>query len=212
LETRWKKVYTHYTPNSATGIDRIYVSELFIQHKRHTETTAAAFTDHLAVFMYIEFPTSGAERGSGYWKLNATLLNVEQVKVTFRSEWENWKAKAKYFQSKVIWWCRYVKPRIRTFFGRIGRQKRDDRRKMEAFYYEAMYEILRADMDQGRRAVEMKRIKGKTLRLNSDHCKRLMIDSGPASQHTREEPTLFHIIREEKRNLQRAVHSLTLEN
>jgi hypothetical protein len=39
-----------------------------------------------------------------------------------------------------------------------------------------------------------------------------MIESGPASQHTKEEPTLFHIIREQKRKLQRAVHSLTLEN
>jgi hypothetical protein len=39
-----------------------------------------------------------------------------------------------------------------------------------------------------------------------------MIDSGPASQHTKEEPTLFNIIREEKRKLQRAVRFLTLEN
>jgi hypothetical protein len=98
-------------------------------------------------------------------------------------------------------WCRYVKPRIRTFFGRIGRQKQDVRRKIEAFYYKAMNELLRADMNQCRRAVEMKRIKGKTLRLDSDHCKRLMIDSGPVSQHTKEEPTLFHTTREQKRKL-----------
>jgi hypothetical protein len=53
--------------------------------------------------MYNDLPKGGAERGSGYWKLNATLLNDEQEKATFRIEWETWKTKAKHFTSKVTW-------------------------------------------------------------------------------------------------------------
>jgi hypothetical protein len=94
LYVAWKqqggtKVYTYYTPTSAMLIHRVYVSQLIIQHRRHTETIAASFTEHLAVSLYIDLPTCGAERASVYWKLNATLLNDEQVKATFRVEWEN---------------------------------------------------------------------------------------------------------------------------
>jgi hypothetical protein len=61
LHDAWKqggtKVYTHYATISATRKDRIYVSELLLQRKRHIEIIAAAFTDQLAVSMYIDLPT-----------------------------------------------------------------------------------------------------------------------------------------------------------
>jgi len=42
-------IYTHYTPQEAARLDRLYVSSSLSNRKACVETVMAAFTDHLAV-------------------------------------------------------------------------------------------------------------------------------------------------------------------
>jgi endonuclease/exonuclease/phosphatase family metal-dependent hydrolase len=63
--SRSRHGYTYYAPRTASRLDRIYVTQLLLSRKQGVETTAAAFTDHLAVVlrMAIEKPIPSAGRG-----------------------------------------------------------------------------------------------------------------------------------------------------
>jgi endonuclease/exonuclease/phosphatase family metal-dependent hydrolase len=126
------KTYSHYITTSASEIDRIYVTENLIKYKKHADTLAAAFTDHMAVIIHIELPSGGEGRGN--WKINTQLLQDDATKASVRVEWAKWKGKVNYYASKTEWCCRYVKPRMRAYFGKLGKQKRDNQKRMENFY------------------------------------------------------------------------------
>jgi hypothetical protein len=79
VQRHGNEVYTHYTPHGASCIDRIYVTQTLLPHKRHTETVAAAFTDHLVVILNMECINTDTVRGNGYCKLSTALLKDEQI-------------------------------------------------------------------------------------------------------------------------------------
>jgi endonuclease/exonuclease/phosphatase family metal-dependent hydrolase len=67
-------VFTHYTQQGATRLDRIYVTQNLRGRKVGVETLVAAFTDHIAVFLRMALNMPVVCRGRGYWKMNTTLL------------------------------------------------------------------------------------------------------------------------------------------
>jgi endonuclease/exonuclease/phosphatase family metal-dependent hydrolase len=71
-------VYTHYTSQGATGIDRLYITRNICESKRGVDTLATAMTDHLAVVLRMVWEAPEIHRGTGYWKMNVTLLKKNQ--------------------------------------------------------------------------------------------------------------------------------------
>jgi len=55
--------YTHFSPNCATRIDRIYTSHTLLERKTGTEIITAAFTDHHAVVLRLRINGSDVRRG-----------------------------------------------------------------------------------------------------------------------------------------------------
>jgi hypothetical protein len=55
--------YTHYSPNGATRIDRIFTSHTLLERKTGTEIIPAAFTDHHAVVLRLRINDSDVRRG-----------------------------------------------------------------------------------------------------------------------------------------------------
>ena len=55
--------YTHYSPNGAIRIDRIYTSHTLLVRKTGTEIIPAAFTDHHAVVLRLRINVSKVRRG-----------------------------------------------------------------------------------------------------------------------------------------------------
>jgi hypothetical protein len=148
----------------------------------------------------------------GYWKMDTTLLYDKQVNDELITEWSKWKSAQHYYPTRVMWWCRHVKQRIRYFFNSRKKQKKEDHRKMENFYHEVLYDILRGPKNFKDKALELKNIKGKILRLNSAYHRKIMLGSGQHFGYTEEGPILYHIIRGRKRREQRTIHSIHLEN
>jgi hypothetical protein len=91
------------------------------------------------------------------------------------------------------------------------RQKREDYRKLENRYYEVVYDILRGPRDSQDKTIELKRMKGKIVRLNSAYYQHMMLGSGQQNNYI-EGPTQYHIIRGRERREQRTVHSLQTED
>ena len=54
-----RPVYTHYSPNGATRIDRFYFTQDVLLRKTGIEILPVAFTDHNAVVLRLPVPTVG---------------------------------------------------------------------------------------------------------------------------------------------------------
>jgi hypothetical protein len=65
---------------------------------------------------------------------------------------------------------------------------------MENHYYGVVYDILRGQRDFQDKAIELKMMKRKIVRLNSAYCQQMLLDSGQQNNYVEEEPTLYHII------------------
>lgn len=120
-QRRGDEVYTHYTLHGASRIDRIYITQNLLPYKKHTETVAAALTDHLAEILNIESNNINTVRGNGYWKVNTSLLKDEQVNEVCRSEWTKWKHAIHHYPKGVMCWSRLAKNRIHCHFCRMGK-------------------------------------------------------------------------------------------
>ena len=97
-------VYTNYTRQGASRLDRIYVSRNLRGRKCGTETVVTEFTDHVEVALLIALNVTTVRRGRGYWRTNATLLRVTFFQEKLRQRWAGWVQQQKYSPNIFMWW------------------------------------------------------------------------------------------------------------
>jgi hypothetical protein len=112
-----RKISTHYTIKGASRLDRIY---LLLKSEERVEAIAAAFTDHLAVLLRLSLALPCKTRGKGYWRMKPSYLDDQNFVQNFKQHWEMWRRSAHLYPSRVMWWSRLVKCRIRLLFIRAG--------------------------------------------------------------------------------------------
>jgi hypothetical protein len=142
-----RMICTHYTAQGASRLDRIYLSRQLLKSKHGVELIAAAFTVHPAVILRVSLSAPCPTRGKDYWRINPTYLDDQHFLQTFIQHWE--RKNAQYYPSRVMWWCRFVKWRIRLLFSRVGVERCREREIMEHFYYSALYNVLQVERDSG---------------------------------------------------------------
>jgi hypothetical protein len=76
---------------------------------------------------------------------------------------------------------------------------------MENYYYEVLYDILKAPMNHTDKALKLKQLKAKLLHLTSNHRRDLLLISGAHATATSADSTLYHFIRSRKRQEQRTI-------
>lgn len=107
--------HTYICHNSASRIDRIYISSNLRPHVRTTTTHACSFTDHLALTARLCLPTMGREHGRGFWSLRTNVLTDETLE-EFERKWSYWTRQRRHYSSWMLWWTAFVKPRLQSFF------------------------------------------------------------------------------------------------
>jgi hypothetical protein len=80
-----RSIYTQYTRQRATRLDRVYVTRNIIGRKVGAETIMTAFTDHSAMALRITLGVPTIHRGRGYWNMIVTLLQ----ETLFRKRYSN---------------------------------------------------------------------------------------------------------------------------
>ena len=83
---------------------------------------------------------------------------------------------------------------------------------MEHFYYSAMYDVLQGERDSGDKALALKSLKAKIIRLNSTYCRSMWVDNGVEDRFGEEDPSLHHLIKVRQRKVQRTVHMILGKN
>jgi hypothetical protein len=138
--------------------------------------------------------------------MNVSLLNEPTFNTTIKEEWEMWKKRETYYPNRMLWWDRYVKRMIRQTFQREGTERRRDRTITENFCYEATYDILKDSAHYAAKAVSLKRLKAKIIRLNSVQQRGVLLDNAEPGKITGEDVLIYHYITSLKRQKARMVN------
>lgn len=107
--------YSFIRPNSASRLDRIYISRSLVPHLRTSELFATSFSDHKAYKIRCCLPNLGKPHGRGYWSIRAHVLNEENLE-EFEQKWNRWLRVRRNYDSWMSWWIQFAKPKIRSFF------------------------------------------------------------------------------------------------
>ena len=112
--------YTYVRTNFGSRIDRCYVKDL-VNNIQYVKNINVHFSDHSCVstdFNLIDIP----KRGKGYWKLNTQLLDDENIKKGFETEWKRICLNKNRFKDINEWWDIYVKKEITFYFIKKGKE------------------------------------------------------------------------------------------
>ena len=98
--------YTHITENFGSRIDRIYSKDMYGTVKT-IKTIHENFSDHSIVIVNIE-TANIPKTGNFYWKLNTSILEIEDIEDLFKTEWDRIKTSIKEYDNINAWWDRYA--------------------------------------------------------------------------------------------------------
>ncbi|KAL1400940.1 hypothetical protein pipiens_007022 [Culex pipiens pipiens] len=114
--------FTFHRCDSASRLDRFYVSRDFLDTILEVKNVAVAFSDHHAVVLKFEVdPQHLCRRGRGYWKLNPAFLKDDSISNRFLVEYEGLRARPVHLMNRSIWWNHVVKKKITWFYQEQGR-------------------------------------------------------------------------------------------
>ena len=83
---------------------------------------------------------------------------------------------------------------------------------MEDFYYSAMYDVLQDERDNSNKELALKSLQANIMRLNSAYYPSMCVDNGVQGRFGSEDPSLHHLIKDRKRQVQRTVHTIQDKN
>jgi hypothetical protein len=87
-------------------------------------------------------------------------------------------------------------------------EKRRDREALEDFYYSAIYDALQDETNNSEKAITLKLIQASIVGLSGTYYRSMWVDCAEQDRHEREEPSLYHIIKERGRKIQRTAHMI----
>ena len=196
----------------ASRIDRIYITNPLQNRKKGAETVAAAFSDHLAVKIRMELDRINMIHKAKMWRMNTTLLEESSFREIIKEQWGKWQKNIRYCPNKVIWWDKYVKPKIKQSFQREDAERNRDRRDLENHYYDMIYSVIREQLPQAEKAIQLRKLKAKIIRLHSKKRRRALLDTEDRDRITGETPTLHHYLKSRKRSTKRTIPYVLDEN
>jgi hypothetical protein len=200
--------YTYYLISGAARLDRIYILSVLLRRKQGMETLAAAFTDHIAVCLRLSVVEPIMRRDSGYWKMDARILEDKTVVEQFKILWDQLRRQKHVFPNTPIWWERSCKRRIQGFFRKVQAERMRDHRAMENYYYECIYEKLQQTAHNADTRTVLQKLKAKTVRLHKIRLNQLLIDNNTAERIEGEQPTMYNVLNMRRRRNKRTITAL----
>jgi hypothetical protein len=92
----------------------------------------------------------------------------------------------------------------------MGSERASAFREMNNFLHKAIYDLLTVHRDCSDKYRGLKTLKAKIIRLHAQHYRSMTRDTGEQDSYKKEEPSLFHLLREAKRRKQRTVHQIKI--
>ncbi|XP_062710647.1 uncharacterized protein LOC134288787 [Aedes albopictus] len=112
-----KSDFTFFRGESAALLDRFYAPAQFVENVVDCWTIPLSFSDHSAVVMKNRTSKDNVvKRGRGYWKINPSVLDMDDVTERFEREYSTLKSRAIYTSDLNAWWNFVFKPKAKQFY------------------------------------------------------------------------------------------------
>lgn len=198
---RAKRDFTFFRGESASRLDRVYVSKSFRSKVKRCVTMPVVFSDHHAVL--IDYEISADQRsclsGSGYWKINYSLLNDGRVQEEFKEVYAELKKRRKYTESFSEWWSYDVKRKIKQYYNRKSFEFNDANRKKKDVWRKKLSDLWEKQKNGENVSDEMNVVKSKILEIEVDRMTSYASRFQPSSLLESEKFGVFHVSRMIKR-------------
>lgn len=162
--------YSYVRANTASRLDRIYVSESLVPHLRTAEYLVNSFSDHKSLRLRCCLPNLGKPHGRGFWSMRSHVLTEDNLE-EFARKWNYWLRQKRNFPTWTAWWCDFAKPKIRSFF----RWKTNERFRVFHAKNEHLYRQLRNAYDglygNPDGIIQVNKVKAQMLSLQSQFSK-----------------------------------------
>ena len=199
--------FTYRTANSASRLDRFYVSDRDLAGFKSLHNYPVVFTDHLAVACHINLGVSYAPRGPSYWKLDTTVLQDPSFLPNFQQFWVETVSHQRRFPSKADWWDNYAKRKIQVFCRLFTKSKYREENALADFYEKCLAELYAlppfADNMLG-----IRELKARLTLLRQRKLHALSVRSKCDTTQVGEMVSMYHAVSRHQRARSRAVHSL----
>ena len=117
--------YTFIQNNYGSRIDRVYLKNI-ANYAESIRVANIDFSDHSGIEMTIKLPNT-PKIGKFYWKLNVALLDNDDIKNEFKTEWIRIKSNINNYDTINDWWELCAKIQIRNFFIEKGKEESQKR-------------------------------------------------------------------------------------
>jgi len=140
--------------------------------------------------------------------MNTSLLKDMPFQRKFRTAWREWAEHIKRYRMYCTGGYIKQKKKIKLLAIREGAERNADRRRLEEFYYTAIYDIVREPAQHSDKMVRLKSIKAKIVRLNNTYRHRVMLNTAEHDRIEGESPTLHHLLKRRKRQENRMISKI----
>lgn len=159
--------HTFVTHNSASRLDRIYISKSLCPQLRTAETHVCCFTDHKALTVRICLPSLGRQPGFGFWSIRPHILTNENIE-DFQQRWQFWTRQRRNYPSWISWWLSHAKPKIKSFFRWKSKIVYDSFHREHQRLYALLREAYDRYLEDPTALLAINHVKGKMLALQRE--------------------------------------------
>ncbi|KAL1394543.1 hypothetical protein pipiens_011884 [Culex pipiens pipiens] len=164
--------FTFHRAGSASRLDRFYVSAQFLDKVVEIRTVPVAFSDHSAVVMkFLVDQSALCQRGRGYWKLNSSLLNKDDISCRYVVDFYQLKDREIYTRNRSTWWNTVVKPKTQFFFKNESRIFNCRINSAKSELYAKMYDLAAERRNGADNRNQLQEVKSELMRMELDRLK-----------------------------------------
>jgi len=200
--------FTFRAVNSASRIDRIYVSECFVKDVKAVKVIPIAFSDHCAMACHVNLNLDHVFMRKGFWKMNGNILNDERFLPAFRSKWADWQKVKQRFKDVAEWWENYVKKQIKWFARNFTAEMHREEYEMINFYQSCLRELAMKPSLGREDFIKYKAIKGKITKLHWKKLNGIYVRSKCSKRLPDDRTSMYHTVKKEKRRRTNLISSI----
>lgn len=160
--------FTFYRNGSKSRLDRIYASKYFCDSVTKIETKPTAFSDHHCVFAKYKVLDllNVSYLGRGYWKLNSSLLNDDEINSKFGSVYRDLQKRNSHSDIN-FWWNSVFKSSVKKFYKNESYLFNQQFNREKNFYYVCLNELFDLQKTGAEVTSDLEIVKSKLMEIEN---------------------------------------------
>ena len=186
-----KVSYTFIHNNGCQSrLDRYMINANKLTRIKNCFIKPCFLSDHEAIIM--DLNTEKIKRGKGYWKLNNSLIEKNNIKESIKILWENWKEEKQTIPDIQEWWIK-GKYKIKKFLITEGIKEKRREKKLIGDLEDELFALYEKETQIPQKEKKIRELKAKILKIESNISRGNQIRSRAEMLENETGSKFFHI-------------------